>query len=344
MTAMRIARPPILRGIRLDRSSVLEASAGTGKTFALESIVTELVLSTNVELDRVLLVTFTERATSELRERVRAKLETLHAGRAEPASDADILRGDFWTLDAAAKARVARALHAFDGATIATIHAFCQRVLREVAFAGGRLFDEEQVDGREAFGRAFKDALRSVAKDETRGPWLEAALGGGWSVTRIEELLWKSTQAHGDLRPELDVGALSASLAGWPAALAQSADLSRQIGAWGTHANTARAVVRRPSARTSSATPSMRRSQIARVASGVTSRAAMPVPPVVTMSLAWAAARRSASSMAGCSSATVTAATVSNPPASSTLVTAGPERSSRRPRAQESLTVMTTAG
>jgi exodeoxyribonuclease V beta subunit len=245
MTAERIARPAVLRGIRLDRSSVLEASAGTGKTFALESIVTELVLSTNVELDRVLLVTFTERATSELRERVRAKLETLHAGRAEPASDADILRGDFWTLDAAAKARVARALHAFDGATIATIHAFCQRVLREVAFAGGRLFDEEQVDGREAFGRAFKEALRSVAKDETRRPWLEAALGGGWSVTRIEELLWKSTQAHGDLRPELDVGALSASLAAWPAALAQGADLSRQIGAWGTHANTAKAVVRR---------------------------------------------------------------------------------------------------
>ncbi len=245
MTPERIARPAVLRGIRLGRSSVLEASAGTGKTFALESIVTELVLSTNVELDRVLLVTFTERATSELRERVRAKLETLHAGRAEPASDADISRGDFWTLDAAAKARVARALHAFDGATIATIHAFCQRVLREVAFAGGRLFDEEQVDGREAFGRAFKEALRSVAKDETRGPWLEAALGGGWSVTRIEELLWKSTQARGDLRPELDVEALSASLSAWPGAVAQSADLGRQIGAWGTHASTAKAVARR---------------------------------------------------------------------------------------------------
>jgi exodeoxyribonuclease V beta subunit len=245
MTTERIARPPVLRGIRLNRSSVLEASAGTGKTFALESIVTELVLSTNVDLDRVLLVTFTERATSELRERVRATLETLHAGRAEPASDGDIRHGDFWTLDAAAKARVARALHAFDGATIATIHAFCQRVLREVAFAGGRLFDEEQVDGREAFGRAFKEALRSVAQDEMRGPWLEAALGGGWSVARIEELLWKSTQARGDLRPDLDVEVLSDSLAAWPATLAASADLGRQIGAWGTHANTAKALARR---------------------------------------------------------------------------------------------------
>jgi len=245
MTVERVARPQVLRGLRLDRSSVLEASAGTGKTYALESLVTELVLSTTVELERVLLVTFTERATSELRERVRIRLETLQAGRAEPASESDIRAGDFWTLDAAAKARVARALHAFDGATIATIHAFCQRVLREIAFAGGRLFEEEQVDGREAFGSALKDALRSVAKDDVRGPWLEAALGRGWSVSRIEELLWKCALARGDLRPSLDVDALSTCLAGWPAALAQSADWGPQMRAWGTHHSTVKSVVSR---------------------------------------------------------------------------------------------------
>jgi exodeoxyribonuclease V beta subunit len=248
MTAQLIARPRVLRGIRLDESSVLEASAGTGKTHALESIVTELVLSTSVELDRVLLVTFTERATSELRDRVRARLETLHAGRAEPASESDIRHGDFWTLDAAAKGRVARALNAFDGATIATIHAFCQRVLREIAFAGGRLFAEEQVDGREAFGHALKDALRTVAKDEMRGPWLETALGDGWTVARIEELLWKCAVARGDLRPALDVEALSTALAAWPAALAQSSNLEGHIRAWGTHASTAKAVARRVAA------------------------------------------------------------------------------------------------
>jgi exodeoxyribonuclease V beta subunit len=245
MSAERIARPRVLRGIRLDQSSVLEASAGTGKTHALESIVTELVLSTSVELDRVLLVTFTERATSELRERVRTSLETLHAGRAEPASESDIRHGDFWTLDTAAKARVARALNTFDGATIATIHAFCQRVLREVAFTGGRLFTEEQVDGREAFGRAMKDALRTVAKDEVCGPWLETALADGWTVPRIEELLWQCAVVRGDLRPALDVEALSTSLAAWPAALARSADLAHDIRAWGTHPSTAKAVARR---------------------------------------------------------------------------------------------------
>ncbi len=245
MSPSRIARPRLLRGIQLDRSSVLEASAGTGKTFALESILTEVVLSTDIGLDSVLLVTFTERATSELRDRVRAKLETLHAGLADPASESDILHGDYWTLDATAQARVARALHAFDTVTIATIHAFCQRVLHEIAFSGGRLFEEEQVDGRDAFGRAVKDALRTVANDETRGPWLEAALGEGWTVARIEELLWKSAGVRSDLRPRLDVEALASSLAAWPAALARSEDLARQIGTWGTHANTARAAARR---------------------------------------------------------------------------------------------------
>jgi exodeoxyribonuclease V beta subunit len=245
MTPLRVARPPVLRGIRLDRSSVLEASAGTGKTYALESIVTELVLSTSIDLDRVLLVTFTERATSELRERVRAKLEALNAGRAALASDDDVRAGDFWTLDAAAQARVARALHAFDGATIATIHAFCQRVLREVAFAAGRLFEEEQVDGREAFGRAFKDVLRTVAQDETRGPWLEAALGDGWTVSSIEELLWKCALARCDLRPTFDPPALAARLTAWPGDLARNDDLHHELRAWGTHHGTAKAVVRR---------------------------------------------------------------------------------------------------
>jgi exodeoxyribonuclease V beta subunit len=238
----------LLRGLRLDRSSVLEASAGTGKTYALENLVTELVLGTPVDLERVLLVTFTERATSELRERVRTRLETLQTGRVEPASEDDLRRGDFWTLDAAARARVARALHGFDGVTITTIHAFCQRALREIAFAGGRLFDETQVDGREAFGRALKDSVRSVANDKVRGPWLEAALRGGWRVSQIEELLWKCTTARGDLRPKLDTKALSEALAAWPGEWARSPDLSRQIKDWGTHASTVGAVVRRISA------------------------------------------------------------------------------------------------
>jgi len=57
-----------------DRYAVIEASAGTGKTFALVELVLELVLEQEIPLKSILLVTFTEKATAELRLRLRTKL------------------------------------------------------------------------------------------------------------------------------------------------------------------------------------------------------------------------------------------------------------------------------
>src|SRR5258708_1318354 len=187
--------------MRWDRDAVIEASAGTGKTFTLEHLVVELVLATDVSFDQFLIVTFTEKATSELRTRVRAKLELLQTGGGERATDAQVASGDFWTIDDRAQAKLTRALHAFDGPTITTIHSFCQRVLRENAFASGRQFEEEQVDGRDAFRKALRESLRrDLTADETRLAWLETALYAGWSIQRIEDLLWNCVQARGELR------------------------------------------------------------------------------------------------------------------------------------------------
>src|SRR5579863_10712782 len=69
----------------------------------------------------------------------------------------------------------------------------------------------------------------------------------------------------------------------------------------------------------------------------------MPVPPVVTISLARSAAERIACRIATCSSGTVAVPTIANLCFLRTSATAGPERSVRSPRAQESLTVMTAA-
>jgi exodeoxyribonuclease V beta subunit len=243
---VRIARPAALRGIAVDRHSVIEASAGTGKTFALEHLVVELLLAGDVTLDRLLVVTFTEKATNELRTRIRAKLEELDRGQARLATPEEERSGDFWAVDDAARHKLARAVRAFDGATITTIHAFCQRVLRENAFASGRLFEEEQVDGRDAFGRALRDALRrEVANDPDRGPWLEAALRRGWSLSRIEELLWKCVSARAALRPRVDAEALSRALAAMPTIGIGDVRIVEAIRAWGVHANTARALATR---------------------------------------------------------------------------------------------------
>jgi exodeoxyribonuclease V beta subunit len=236
----RLARPAVLRHIPLDRHVVIDASAGTGKTFTLENLVVELVLSTDLTIDRLLCVTFTEKATHELRARVRGKLESLLSGGGEPATDEQIRAGDAWTLDERSRKKLAAALHAFDASTIATIHAFCHRVLRENAFASGRCFEESQVDGREAFARALRDALRNdLARDPARARWLEAALRSGWSIGRIEELLWSCARERAPIRPAFDPAALEAALAAFPVDDAREPRNLGDLKAWGVHGRTA---------------------------------------------------------------------------------------------------------
>jgi exodeoxyribonuclease V beta subunit len=234
----------VLREIPLDRHVVIDASAGTGKTFTLENLVVELILSTDLTIDHLLCVTFTEKATHEIRARVRGKLQALLAGRGDPATPQQVHACDTWTLDERGRKKLEAALHAFDAATIATIHAFCHRVLRENAFASGRCFEERQVDGREAFGRAFREALRGeVTRDPTRALWLEAALRSGWSIGRVEELLWSCVRERAPIRPVFDPAALDAALAAFPVDEAREPRNLGELKAWNVHARTAATIV-----------------------------------------------------------------------------------------------------
>ena len=245
MTTRYVARPSALRDVPTDRHAVIEASAGTGKTFTLEHLVVELLLRGDVTLDRILVVTFTEKATNELRQRLRAKLQELGSEHDGPASQKDE-GGGFWVIDETARQKLHQALRSFDRATIATIHAFCQRVLRENAFASARMFQEQQVDGRDAFSRAMREALRrDVARDDRRASWLEGALRAGWPVRRIEELLWDCLQSRGALRPRLDEMTLERALDAFPVEDARRTSGIADMRSWGVHASTARHVASR---------------------------------------------------------------------------------------------------
>ncbi|QZT63252.1 exodeoxyribonuclease V subunit beta [Mycolicibacterium austroafricanum] len=122
-------------------TTVLEASAGTGKTFALAGLVTRYVAEGVATLDQMLLITFGRAASQELRERVRAQI--LDALRAfdDPAHAAGneivahLLTGSPGEL-AERRQRLRDALAGFDAATIATTHQFCQLVLRSLGVAG----------------------------------------------------------------------------------------------------------------------------------------------------------------------------------------------------------------
>ncbi len=129
-------------------TSLVEASAGTGKTFTIAGLFLRLILEKNLSVREILVVTYTVAATEELRHRIRntlAKaLQAFTTGASEDAFlRALVARHADQRADLAA--RLDRALYGFDEAPIYTIHGFCQRVLRDRAFETGNLFDTELV-------------------------------------------------------------------------------------------------------------------------------------------------------------------------------------------------------
>jgi exodeoxyribonuclease V beta subunit len=126
-------------------TTVLEASAGTGKTFTLAGLVTRYVAEGEATLDEMLLITFGRAASQELRERVRDALteaadalDAALAGRS-PEGDNQLLAhlATGTSEELAQRCRRLRdALAGFDAATIATTHQFCQLVLRSLGTAG----------------------------------------------------------------------------------------------------------------------------------------------------------------------------------------------------------------
>jgi exodeoxyribonuclease V beta subunit len=123
-------------------TTLLEASAGTGKTFTVAALVTRFVAEGAATLDQLLVITFGRAASQELRERVREQLVAAERALADPAS-ADRSHPVIDHLLTAApdeiavrRRRLRDALASFDAATIATTHQFCQTVLRSLGVAG----------------------------------------------------------------------------------------------------------------------------------------------------------------------------------------------------------------
>jgi exodeoxyribonuclease V beta subunit len=193
---VRYPFPEELLAIATDRSAVIEASAGTGKTYLIEHLVADRLIRGVARLDEMLVVTFTERAAAELLHRIRALVVKILTHRPDGAAAPPA--GPAWTIDEAARRRLEDALAALDLAPISTIHAFCHRVLTEHAFAAGRLLAQAQVESRTAFALAFADVLRSrLATGPAFAPYLEAWLAES-SVAALEDLLFRSRQLRCD--------------------------------------------------------------------------------------------------------------------------------------------------
>lgn len=184
--------------IPLSGTSLVEASAGTGKTFTIALLYLRLVMEKGLGSDQILVVTYTKAAAAELRERIRARLQdTAQALEAKLRTGEQLDRGPDSKVHEMVEACIARgnpggelerlhrALRGFDEAAISTIHGFCQRMLDENAFESGVSFGTDLVADQRALvddvvadywtGNLFDADPEFVA-------WLRAAAEGGESI------------------------------------------------------------------------------------------------------------------------------------------------------------------
>ncbi len=203
---MSAAHDPYLE-VPLDGVQLIEASAGTGKTFTLATLVVRLVVERGLRVGQVLAVTFTEAATQELRRRIRERLQLAHGlvGAARPDA-ADAERAVTWDIlrrrralgeaDEALRLRLHLAVLDIDLAAIFTIHGFCTRILHDHALETGQDFARpelltnvralhqllatdlwrvhgQQAGGAEDLAALWKDGPDALAKD--LDPLLKAA-------------------------------------------------------------------------------------------------------------------------------------------------------------------------
>ena len=183
--------------VPLDGDLLVEASAGTGKTYALTTLVARLIVEAGWRIDDLLIVTFTVAATGELRTRVRAAMrDALDVARGN--GEVEGLAGDLlrrWCAEGIdqdeIESRLNSAIRDFDRANVMTIHGFCQRALKDFAFDaripfGFGVSGDDQGD----VAAAVRDFWRRCIAPEPI-PLLEIAQADGFRLDALSEWVGK---------------------------------------------------------------------------------------------------------------------------------------------------------
>lgn len=134
--------------VPLTGSNLIEASAGTGKTYSIAIMVLRLVLEKNISIKEILMVTFTKAAVAELEERIRLFIRLAYkAGLGNKISDVTICdlveHAIRTTSEESVQEKLKEAVLFLDETSVLTIHSFCQQTLTEFAFETNQLFGSE---------------------------------------------------------------------------------------------------------------------------------------------------------------------------------------------------------
>ncbi len=143
----------------LTGTNLIEASAGTGKTYTIAGLFLRLILEKQLTVNQILVVTFTKAATEELKERIRNTLLDAKSAFLKDSSHDVFIKTIVKKYDNRDLAiqLIQDAVMEFDNAAIFTIHGFCQRILHENAFETQSLFDTELVADPTSLTREIVD-------------------------------------------------------------------------------------------------------------------------------------------------------------------------------------------
>jgi exodeoxyribonuclease V beta subunit len=219
-----IAAPLDFESAPLSGSVLVEASAGTGKTWTIAALVLRLLLEERpagprYRIEDILVVTYTKAATAELRERILTLLvaarEGLETGRAEDLRVRCVLAATA-ARRADARADLDLAIASFDLAPVYTIHGFCQRALADHAFEGGRQFDvdilADETALRESSAQDFWRREMSSVGPERAAALLEAMKGPAGLLARVKPALDRPYAHVIDVEPVPDLVEITARL------------------------------------------------------------------------------------------------------------------------------------
>ncbi|QFQ76459.1 exodeoxyribonuclease V subunit beta [Vibrio harveyi] len=156
MAQMSVPTPLQTMTFPLHGARLIEASAGTGKTFTIAGLYLRLLLGHGttdtkhrvpLTVDQILVVTFTEAATAELRDRIRARIHDARIAFARGQSSDPVIQPLLEEVEDHKQAAeiLLQAERQMDEAAVYTIHGFCQRMLTQNAFESGSRFNNEFV-------------------------------------------------------------------------------------------------------------------------------------------------------------------------------------------------------
>ncbi|HUH18739.1 UvrD-helicase domain-containing protein [Albibacterium sp.] len=153
--------------VPLSGSNLIEASAGTGKTYSIAILVLRLILEQKLSIKKILMVTFTKAAVAELEERIRLFVRTAYRCANKEKIDDQTIRllversigqwGDEEVIELLKEAKLL-----LDETSVMTIHSFCQKTLNEFAFETNQLFGAETLQD-----------TSSLIQDEVNKFWRE---------------------------------------------------------------------------------------------------------------------------------------------------------------------------